>query len=460
MSAYPAPPPGGGAYPSGGPFPGAKVVEQRQDARGIFRPVLPPGAPPPRIEVPKPGAPARQATPTPKISGQASKSVPGSSRRSGGTSPDEGGSASPAHSMLRCPWISDEYHPRHYYHRFQLESMSGQLSTAWSFDKQTRWEIYRKLRIVGKKMRLPYRTIYTTELLYNRFYATFPPRQGQDYKAIPSDVGQTAFLLATKTEETMKKSRELITELLRLDRAEGRATGEESTAQEIQALVEQKKPVFQECEQQILEVVGFEFHSHQPQKFVIKYAKHLAAKECVDQAGAKELARRAWMAIPEMNKCTELNVRFSPERLAMAALLIASRTDLVREPAAEEPLRTGSAIPVSHKPQFDHWLDHLPGIGFQIPEKSGSDTTRKKHGRALVYEAAIDALDALAEFYLSNGREELAHRLMDVAYDIRGDAGASWFTHPFSGMWPKWEMERRKLEHKERVCTARLPWSK
>ncbi len=224
--------------------------------------------------------------------------------------------------------------------------------------------------------------------------------------------------------------------------------------------MDEKKRDYLIYEQEVLEVTGFEFRSLQPQKFVVKYAKYLADTGRLSQENAKKLAKRAWLAIPEINKCSDLNVRFPPDRIAMAALLLGSRTDYITDSALALP-QTGEHIDIVPDPDKNsrskHWTDCLPNVGFAVP---GKENEHKTFGRALVFEAAIDAADALADFYMNERKDgSKALGVAKVAEDLRAHAWAQPNHHPFKSMWPDWELRRRDREVKERRPAAELDWS-
>jgi hypothetical protein len=123
----------------------------------------------------------------------------GSGRQSaGGVSPNDSPAATEklVARTYRFPWISEAWHPRHYYHRFQLESVTQQLSSQYDFYDQVRGKVMEPLRRVAKKMRLcvasfsrktprrplnaqaslcrPFRTVYESELLFDRYKAHYP----------------------------------------------------------------------------------------------------------------------------------------------------------------------------------------------------------------------------------------------------------------------------------------------
>jgi hypothetical protein len=144
----------------------------------------------------------------------------------------------------------------------------------------------------------------------------------------------------------------------------------------------------------------------------------------------------------------------------MAALLLATRTDCITDNALALP-QTGEFIDVPHNEEKSkpgkHWLDYLPNAGFTVP---GKENQRVPYGRALVFEAAIDAADALADFYLRDLKDgSKAQAVQKVAEDLRAQAWAKPEHHPFKSMWPDWEQRRREREVKERRPAAEMDWS-
>lgn len=262
----------------------------------------------------------------------------------------------------------------------------------------------------------------------------------------------------------MKKAREL---LMEVDK-EANSAPQDETPQQFQQRVEEKKRDFLNYEQDILETVGFEFRTQQPQIYVIKHAKLLEDLQIVSPADSKALAQRAWLIVPEMNKCTDLGVRFSPQRLAAAAILLASETDIIYdEPSAQHIVPTGRRINFKSVKHVEHWLDVLPGIPFFVPPTSPAANAAANnnkplteeqlsklaltHGRALVFEAAIDAADAIADYHFKMHREDLSVQIGEIALGFRNQQWSFPQNHPFRNMWPQWEDERRKKEAEERV---------
>lgn len=247
----------------------------------------------------------------------------------------------------------------------------------------------------------------------------------------------------------MKKARELLQELDRVDREWGVPKPPETQAEFAERLDKTKKRIM-ECEQEMLEIIGFDFHTSQPQEWIVKFAKCLAELGRLSPEDAKRLAKRAWLIIPEMSRCTDLMLRFTPERLAMAALLLASRTGII---GADPPMTNDPAMPKDDpiEPRRDtkhqHWLDSLPNLPFSTVFDRNVDF-RRKHGRALVFEAAIDAADSIAEYYSKHrGLDVVAVLIREIANTLRVSEFADSRHHPFKKpFWPGWEDERRRAE--------------
>lgn len=91
--------------------------------------------------------------------GSVGRGPPPSESAAAGTSPDDSqGSAArlayPPGTYWRFPSRNEEFHPRQYWHRYQLESATRKLTNEWSEWKQTRDIFQSRQRIVAKKMRL------------------------------------------------------------------------------------------------------------------------------------------------------------------------------------------------------------------------------------------------------------------------------------------------------------------
>lgn len=116
-----------------------------------------PGGPPPMML--RGGPPLSQPGSGPPSARYTGGPMPMSAGPGGGggsaTSPRDGNEQRTGATVsYRFPWTSESFHPRRYYHRYQLESVTGNLSAQWTFQKEARFVASRVLRKVGKKMRL------------------------------------------------------------------------------------------------------------------------------------------------------------------------------------------------------------------------------------------------------------------------------------------------------------------
>jgi len=163
----------------------------------------------------------------------------------------------------------------------------------------------------------PYYTIATAEQYFLKFYATFTPEQHQ-----PTEIAQTCLFLACKVEETMKKFKEIIVEagpVLQIKSVHGWNLEEQGAAIEVERI----KTRLLQHEQTLLETIGFDFRTFQPQKFAVKIVKKLEEWKLVQPDEAKALGEAAWTICIDA-LATSIVVRYSQFRVALAAVHLAS----------------------------------------------------------------------------------------------------------------------------------------
>ncbi|OLL26255.1 Cyclin pch1 [Neolecta irregularis DAH-3] len=159
---------------------------------------------------------------------------------------------------------------------------------------------------VGIPLHLPQMTLATATVFLHRFYMRYSLKEYHCY-----EIGATCLFLATKVEETGRKTRDFVISCVRV--AQKNPTLEvtdESTE------YWRWKEVIAYTEELVLESVCFDLTITHPYDIVIKYVKELNVP--------KEVARSAWAFLNDSVR-TMLCVMYRPNTVAAAAFYFASK---------------------------------------------------------------------------------------------------------------------------------------
>jgi hypothetical protein len=120
-------------------------------------------------------------------------------------------------------------------------------------------------------------------------------------------------LLATKMEETVRKTRDILACGLYV--LKGIHTPEQKVAKIhfIKKALEMEKQLLMEAEQAILTIIQFEFDLVHPYEFIVKFAKKFKF--------TKEIAKRAWNMTHTLYRCP-ISIQYPAHALAMSTLLL------------------------------------------------------------------------------------------------------------------------------------------
>jgi hypothetical protein len=120
----------------------------------------------------------------------------------------------------------------------------------------------------------------------------------------------------------MKKFKEIIVEagpVLQTKSTHGWDLEDHAAAVEVERI----KAKLLQTEQTLLETIGFDFRTFQPQKFVVKIARKLEEWDMVDTEDAKRLGEAAWTICIDV-LATSVAIRYSQFRIALASIHLAS----------------------------------------------------------------------------------------------------------------------------------------
>lgn len=153
----------------------------------------------------------------------------------------------------------------------------------------------------GRELKFPVRTVGTAVLLGQHFYLFNNP-----LPAVPAEMACACLLVASKMEDTPKKSKDIITAVLGARVAE---------ATQPNRLEESRLQVLG-LERHILETMGFDFRQNSAQYYVIKICKDLGL--------ARAVAQVAWAISTDAFYCT-VYLTVPAHTAALACIVLAAK---------------------------------------------------------------------------------------------------------------------------------------
>ncbi|KAI8808753.1 cyclin-like protein [Cladochytrium replicatum] len=123
------------------------------------------------------------------------------------------------------------------------------------------------------------------------------------------EVAITCLFFAAKSEETVKKARDIIAVGRSVLNPDNRIDNESPES-------EDWKRKIMDLERALLEATGFNFQYVHPSRFLFKFIKRMN--------GHKLLGRRAW-AVLEDSYRTTLSIQYPPQAIALACIVVASK---------------------------------------------------------------------------------------------------------------------------------------
>ncbi|KAI8805436.1 cyclin-like protein [Cladochytrium replicatum] len=191
-----------------------------------------------------------------------------------------------------------------YYSRSELEAFRNAIGVSAEEDCHERNRHCGAIRAAAKRIGFPYYTSATAQHLFHRFFAK---NSFRDFD--PEEVAITCLFFAAKSEETVKKARDIIAVGRSVQNPDNRIDNESPET-------EDWKRKIMDLERALLEATGFNFRYVHPSRFLVKFIKRMN--------GHKLLGRRAW-AVLEDSYRTTISVQFTPQTIALACIVVASK---------------------------------------------------------------------------------------------------------------------------------------
>ncbi|RPA82884.1 hypothetical protein BJ508DRAFT_305184 [Ascobolus immersus RN42] len=200
---------------------------------------------------------------------------------------------------------------RPYLSSHQIQELSPQSPIEAQKETAARIQACAIIISVGRTAQFPVRTILTATLLYHRFKLHRPLHE-HTTRADPSDLPLACLFLASKIEDTLQKSRELLAAL-------------HITKNPTSEPLPPDSPVFDApsnrmlgLERLLLEASGFDFRARHPIPYVIKFARVLGV--------GKEDAHLAWEMLFDVYR-TRAVLKVAPQGVALAVLILARKME-------------------------------------------------------------------------------------------------------------------------------------
>ncbi|XP_051831990.1 cyclin-K-like [Antechinus flavipes] len=171
-----------------------------------------------------------------------------------------------------------------------------------AIEAQYRREGARFIFDVGISLRLPYFTVATGVMFFQRFYMF------RSFKKFPRYVtGACALFLAGKVEETPKRCIDILKTARSLL----------NDSQFMQFGSDPKEEIFT-LELELLESIKFDFQVEHPYKFLVKYTTQLKG----DKNQIQKLVQMAWTFVND-SLCTTLSLQWKPDIIAVSVMYLA-----------------------------------------------------------------------------------------------------------------------------------------
>lgn len=162
-------------------------------------------------------------------------------------------------------------------------------------------EAFQLIMAVGKAHRFPVRTMAMGMLLFHKTYLYNDPVNLQ-----PMLVAMACLFVASKTEDTPRRAREIISTWFALKNPQNTSTSS----------IEAYRVKILGLERQILETVGFDFRVRHPHKYVVKMGKLLNASQ--------EVCRLAWTIATDAY-LTDAPLKLPSHVIAFASIVLAAK---------------------------------------------------------------------------------------------------------------------------------------
>lgn len=184
--------------------------------------------------------------------------------------------------------------------RNQIKAAQLRTVTNPTVFEQKRNQMFNFLMKICNSLKLPTRTLETAMNYYQRYFL-----YNKFDTAVFYDVGLTALFTACKNEDTIKKSRDLITIANQIRNLTLTPEQAESYRKKILVL-----------ESKLLETISFDFRNFHIEEFLIKISKDLHI--------SKEVTYLSWLISIDSFQ-TEIALRFTQHSIAIACLIIGSK---------------------------------------------------------------------------------------------------------------------------------------
>ncbi|KAK9355743.1 cyclin-like protein [Lipomyces doorenjongii] len=177
--------------------------------------------------------------------------------------------------------------------------------TNGSRDQQLKFQAFSVILVTGSYLRFPIRTMGTAMILFQRFYLF---NSMQDFPST-LDTALACLFVASKTEDTLKKLKEILLASYYIKHPSGPDISMDSP------IIEDQRRRLISLERHVLETMSFDFRVRHPQPYIIKFAKRLRYP--------MPLAETAWQIALDSHR-TLVPLKSTPHAIALGCLYIAA----------------------------------------------------------------------------------------------------------------------------------------
>ncbi|KAK9323365.1 cyclin-like protein [Lipomyces orientalis] len=210
---------------------------------------------------------------------------------------------------------------RPYLSPIQIKNLEEKTAHAnGSRDQQLKFQAFSVILATGNYLRFPIRTMGTAMIIFQRFYLF---NTMQDFPST-LDTAHACLFVASKTEDTLKKLKEILLASYHIKHPTGPDISMDSP------VIEDQRRRLISLERHVLETMSFDFRVRHPQSYIMKFAKHLRCKSrsfvqfnsdlFIDPA---PLAETAWQVALDSYK-TLVPLKRTPHAVALGCLYIAA----------------------------------------------------------------------------------------------------------------------------------------
>ncbi|KAK9367635.1 cyclin-like protein [Lipomyces kononenkoae] len=188
----------------------------------------------------------------------------------------------------------------------QILALERQVAdTNGSRDQQLKFQAFSIILATGSYLRFPIRTMGTAMIIFQRFYLF---NSMQDFPST-LDTALACLFVASKTEDTLKKLKEILVASYYIKHPGGPDISMDSP------VIEDQRRRLISLERHVLETISFDFRVKHPQPYIVKFAKRLRCPV--------SMAETAWQIALDSYR-TILPLKSTPHAIALGCLYIAA----------------------------------------------------------------------------------------------------------------------------------------